>query len=71
MAFCLLDVFTMLTSVPGSADVHIDNVQSQGVCKGLGGEKGWRNCWCVSKHLTALTMFRGGLTNVTKDCCRS
>ncbi|KAI7787120.1 hypothetical protein LA080_001213 [Diaporthe eres] len=31
----------------GSADVHIDNVQSQGVCKGLGGEKGWRNCWTV------------------------
>ncbi|KAJ0121660.1 hypothetical protein J7T55_008827 [Diaporthe amygdali] len=30
-----------------SADVHIDNVQSQGVCKGLGGEKGWRTCWTV------------------------
>ncbi|KAI3400445.1 hypothetical protein diail_3066 [Diaporthe ilicicola] len=31
----------------GSADVHIDNVQSQGVCKSLGGEKGWRTCWTV------------------------
>lgn len=45
MAFCLLDIFIMLILVPGSADVHIDNAQSQGVCKALGGEKGWRNCW--------------------------
>ncbi|POS76155.1 hypothetical protein DHEL01_v205454 [Diaporthe helianthi] len=29
----------------GSADVHVDNAQSQGVCKALGGEKGWKNCW--------------------------
>ncbi|KAG8164759.1 hypothetical protein KVR01_005034 [Diaporthe batatas] len=31
----------------GSADVHVDNAQSQGVCKALGGEKGWKNCWTV------------------------
>lgn len=45
MTSYLLDMFAMLISSLGSADVHIDNVQSQGVCKGLGGEKGWRNCW--------------------------
>lgn len=27
------------------ADVHIDNVQSQGVCKSIGGKKGWRTSW--------------------------
>ncbi|ROW11251.1 hypothetical protein VMCG_01427 [Cytospora schulzeri] len=31
----------------GSADVHVDNVQSQAVCKSLGAEYGWRTCWTV------------------------
>ncbi|KUI65968.1 hypothetical protein VM1G_01430 [Cytospora mali] len=31
----------------GSADVHIDNIQSQAVCKSLGAEKGWRTAWTV------------------------
>ncbi|KAF3764958.1 hypothetical protein M406DRAFT_260529 [Cryphonectria parasitica EP155] len=29
----------------GSADVHIDNVQSQGLCKSIGGKKGLRTSW--------------------------
>ncbi|KAJ4421221.1 hypothetical protein N0V82_003853 [Gnomoniopsis sp. IMI 355080] len=31
----------------GSADVHVDNVQSQGLCKSLGAKKGMRTCWTV------------------------
>ncbi|CAN8099258.1 unnamed protein product [Discula destructiva] len=31
----------------GSADVHIDNVQSQRLCRSLGGKKGMRTCWAV------------------------
>ncbi|ROW01619.1 hypothetical protein VSDG_02255 [Cytospora chrysosperma] len=31
----------------GSADVHVDNVQSQAVCKSLGAEYGWKTCWTV------------------------
>ena len=28
-----------------SADVHPDNLQSQGVCRSIGGKKAWRNSW--------------------------
>lgn len=28
-----------------AADVHVDNKQSQGVCKSMGGYVGWRNSW--------------------------
>ncbi|TPX14180.1 uncharacterized protein E0L32_000574 [Thyridium curvatum] len=28
-----------------AADVHVDNKQSQGVCKSMGGYIGWRNSW--------------------------
>lgn len=31
----------------GSADVHINNVQSQALCKSLGGKRGLRTCWSV------------------------
>ncbi|KAJ9142090.1 hypothetical protein NKR23_g7325 [Pleurostoma richardsiae] len=30
-----------------SADVHIDNLQSQGVCKSIGGKKAWRIAWTI------------------------
>lgn len=30
-----------------SADVHPDNLQSQGVCRSIGGKKAWRNAWTV------------------------
>lgn len=30
---------------PGSADVHVDNVLSQGLCKSLGAKRGMRTCW--------------------------
>lgn len=29
----------------GSADVHVDNVLSQGLCESLGAKKGMRTCW--------------------------
>lgn len=44
-AFEHVSISAMLIQIIGSADVHIDNVQSQGVCKSLGGEKSWRTCW--------------------------
>ncbi|PSR81699.1 hypothetical protein BD289DRAFT_484282 [Coniella lustricola] len=34
----------------GSAEVHVDNVQSQGVCRSLGGKKGLQICWSAINY---------------------
>lgn len=47
----------MLIYCLGAADVHVDNVQSQGLCKSLGGKKGMRTCWSVSDVLVFIPFF--------------
>lgn len=45
LPWCRWQTETRADMLAGSADVHIDNVQSQGLCKSLGAKKGMRTCW--------------------------